>query len=274
MVNDWKAYFIFSHKERKGIAVLGFILAASMVGSFIVPHKKEPSGPISQINALKVKLFKFDPNSIDSNNAALLGIPGRQIKTLMHYREKGGKFYKKQDILKLYGLEKEIAYRLIPFIEIKFTEATFEHKKYQPGNGKFEKNNWQIDINNATEKEWIIKAKLNSRIAHQIINYKNHLGEFKSIYQINKVYGLSDTLFQLLKSHLIVGKSKSFILNSSTMNFSQWKSLGIFDNHQIAQLLKTRKESRGVLSWKNLVIKFDLTQEQAILLKTKVIIND
>lgn len=274
MVNDWKAYFIFSNKERKGIIVLGCILTASIVGSFIFPHPKESRELVLKNSVSISKLFKFDPNSIDSATAALLGIPSRQIKTLLHYREKGGRFYKKEDILKLYGLQREIANRLMPFIEIGKNKDYPKNERFHAGYEKYKVSLWQIDINNASENEWHIKTKLNKGTIHQIINYKNYLGGFKSIYQINKVYGFSDSIFQLLKPHLVVDKNWQIVLNSYSMNFSQWKSLGIFDNRQIAVLLKMRKENGGVLHWKTVVIKFDLTQEQGFLLKKKVIIND
>ena len=61
--------------------------------------------------------------SIDSANAIHLGIPLKQVNTLMHYREKGGRFYKKEDLLKLYGLDPVIAHQLIPFIELTSSES-------------------------------------------------------------------------------------------------------------------------------------------------------
>jgi competence protein ComEA len=122
MINSWEAYFIFSGKERKGIIVLGVILTLSMVITFLVPNKNGLVGKTSPLTIPTLHLFKFDPNTIDSANAIQLGIPIKQVNTLMHYREKGGRFYKKEDILKLYGLDPVIAHQLIPFIELKSTE--------------------------------------------------------------------------------------------------------------------------------------------------------
>jgi hypothetical protein len=58
------------------------------------------------------------------------------------------------------------------------------------------------------------------------------------------------------------------------MNFNQWKSLDLFSDKQIFQILALRKKQGGEIGWKNLVIMFDLTQDQAKILTSKIIIND
>ena len=130
MINSWEAYFIFSEKERKGIIVLGVILTLSIVFTLLVPHKNDSVGSASPLTIPKLHLFTFDPNTIDSANAIQLGIPVKQVNTLIHYREKGGRFYKKEDILKLYGLDPVIANQLIPFIELKSAENLSKWGRY------------------------------------------------------------------------------------------------------------------------------------------------
>ena len=304
MINSWEAYFIFSEKERKGIIVLGAILTLSIVFTLLVPHKKELVGKTSPLTIPKLHLFTFDPNTIDSANAIHLGIPIKQVNTLIHYREKGGRFYKKEDILKLYGLDPVIAHQLIPFIVITSTESESKwgryttndkgnnyrsnydyasryksHKDKESNNGpwlKMKKGavSWTININEADANEWHDKTRLPMNIVHQIINYKNHLGGFTHPMQLKKVYGLADTDFQNLRPHLVVQKNFKPLLNSSTMNFAQWKSLGIFEDQQIFEILKMRKQQGGQVSWRELVILFDLPEKQALWLRSRIIISD
>ena len=216
MINSWEAYFIFSEKERKGIIVLGVILTLSIVFALLVPHKNDLVRKTNLLASPTLHLFKFDPNTIDSSNAIHLGIPLKQVKTLMHYREKGGRFYKKEDILKLYGLDPAIAHQLIPFIELTSTENLSKWGRYttnDKGNNyksnyddahKFKTNNykeknygpwlkmnngsasWTIDINEADASEWHDKTKLPMNIVYQIINFKNHLGGFTHPLQLKK----------------------------------------------------------------------------------------
>ena len=304
MINSWEAYFIFSEKERKGIIVLGIILTLSIVFTLLVPHKKELVGKTSPLTIPKLHLFTFDPNTIDSANAIHLGIPIKQVNTLIHYREKGGRFYKKEDILKLYGLDPVIAHQLIPFIVITSTESeskwgryttndkgnnyrsNYDYASRYKSNKDKESNNgpwlkmkkgavtWTININEADANEWHDKTRLPMNIVHQIINYKNHLGGFTHPMQLKKVYGLADTDFQNLRPHLVVQKNFKPLLNSSTMNFAQWKSLGIFEDQQIFEILKMRKQQGGQVSWRELVILFDLPEKQALWLRSRIIISD
>ncbi len=304
MINSWEAYFIFSEKERKGIIVLGVILTLSIVCTLLLPHKNDIVGKSSPLAIPELHLFNFDPNTIDSANAIHLGIPIKQVNTLIHYREKGGRFYKKEDILKLYGLDPVIAHQLIPFIELKSTKSENTWGSYTTrGKGNnyksnydnapsYKKNNdkesndgpwlkmkkgevsWTIDVNEADANEWHDKTKLPMNIVHQIINYKNHLGGFTHPMQLKKVYGLMDTAFQNLRPHLLVQKNFKPQLNSSIMNFSQWKSLGIFEDLQIFEILKLRKGQGGQISWRELVILFDLPEKQALWLKGRIIISD
>jgi DNA uptake protein ComE-like DNA-binding protein len=288
MLNSWEAYFIFSEKERKGIIVLGVILTLSIVFALLVPHKNDEVGKASSLSSPTLHLFKFDPNTIDSAKAIHLGIPLKQVNTLMHYREKGGRFYKKEDLLKLYGLDPLIAHQLIPFIELTSSESKWgSYTNSDKGNNfksnyshsyKYKMNNgspsWTIDINEADASEWNDKTKLPMNIVHQIINYKNHLGGFTHPMQLKKVYGLADTTFQNLRPHLLVQKNFKPLLNSSTMNFAQWKSLGIFEDQQLYEILKLRKQQGGKVSWRELVILFDLPEKQALWLKSQIIISD
>jgi competence protein ComEA len=288
MINSWEAYFIFSEKERKGIIVLGVILTLSIVFTLLVPHKNGIVGKALPLASPTLHLFTFDPNTIDSANAIHLGIPIKQVNTLMHYREKGGRFYKKEDILKLYGLDPVIAHQLIPFIELTSSESKWSSYKNRDKGNNFKSNydyartykmkngsaSWTIDINEAGANEWHDKTKLPMNIVHQIINFKNHLGGFTHPLQLKKVYGLADTTFQNLRPHLVVQKNFKPLLNSSTMNFAQWKSLGIFEDQQVFEILKMRKQQGGQVSWRELVILFDLPEKQALWLKSRITISD
>ena len=89
MKSNWKAYFIFSEKELKAIIVIGIFIMVSAVLSILFPVKKQT-----------LRLFNFDPNTLDSNAAMQLGILPRNYSTLVKFRKKGGRFYKKEDLLK------------------------------------------------------------------------------------------------------------------------------------------------------------------------------
>ena len=284
MQSGWKSYFIFSKKEQRGIMVLGIILLGTMLLGILFPRKETSINSTAQQRG---PLFYFDPNTMDSITAIRLGIPSRQVITLMRYRNKGGRFYRKEDLAKLYGLKKDLVEKLIPYVVIKNLDRNTAYRKmvdydYQKfGNriglvkedGNKNLNEWSIDINLADEKQWAAKTKLSPAIIQNIIRYKNYLGGFTNLNQIKKVYGFTEANYYLLKPHLQLGKMNKRKPNASNMSFESWKALGIFQDREIVQILRIRKEKGGHIGWKELVILFDLTEQQAEMLQATIQIS-
>ena len=253
MQSGWKSYFIFSKKEQRGIMVLGIILLGTMLMGILFPRKETAINITAQQRG---PLFYFDPNTMDSITAIRLGIPSRQVITLMRYRNKGGRFYRKEDLAKLYGLKKELVEKLIPYVVIKNVDRNtsyrkmldYNHQKFINRTG-IEKedvnknlNEWSIDINIADEKQWAAKTKLSPAIIQNIMRYRNYLGGFTNLNQMKKVYGFTEANYYLLKPHLQLGKMNKRKPNASNMSFENWKALGIFQDREIIQILRIRKE--------------------------------
>ena len=304
MQSGWKSYFIFSKKEQRGIMVLGLILLSTILIGILFPRKemvkkdkfnkyyyeKNYGSAISKAQQ-RGPLFYFDPNTMDSMTAIRLGISSRQVITLMRYRNKGGRFYRKEDIGKLYGLKKELVEKLIPYVVIKNEDRNTTYRKIvdvvdddhqKLGNSKglvkedVNKNlsEWSIDINLADEKQWAAKTELSPAIIQNIMRYRNYIGGFTNLNQMKKVYGFTDANYYLLKPHLQLGKMNKRKPNASTMSFENWKALGIFQDREIIQILRIRKEKGGYIGWKELVILFDLTAQQAEILQVAIQISE
>jgi len=52
----------------------------------------------------ETRLFTFNPNTATYKELTTLGLSSKTANTLINFREKGGKFYKKEDLKKVYGL--------------------------------------------------------------------------------------------------------------------------------------------------------------------------
>jgi DNA uptake protein ComE-like DNA-binding protein len=285
MQSGWKSYFIFSKKEQRGIMVLGIILLSTMLMGILFPRKEMAINMTAQQIG---PLFYFDPNTMDSMTAIRLGIPSRQVMTLMRYRNKGGRFYRKEDIAKLYGLKKELVEKLIPYVAIKNIDRNtsyrktlnYNHQKWGDRTGQTKEganknlNEWSIDINLADEKQWAAKTKLSPAIIQNIIKYRDYLGGFTNLNQMKKVYGFTDADYYLLKPHLQLGKMNKHKPNANTMSYERWKALGLFQDREIVQILRIRKEKGGYIGWKELVILFDLTEQQAEMLQSTIQISE
>jgi DNA uptake protein ComE-like DNA-binding protein len=261
--------------------VLGFILLGSVLVSQFFPSKNQFSATYQA--KIQHKLFRFDPNKIDSQGAILLGIPEKQVRSLMHYREKGGRFKNKDDFARLYGLTNETFQLLRPYIVMmedhsKLNNDTYYgHKqyKYKP-NQQFDntEQKGKMNLNSINELEWVSITTLPLSLIKRIIAYKKYLGVYTSIHQLNKVYGMSDTTYQMLKGYLYVQNKQHELVNANALSFNDWKKLNLFSDRQIWEILRMKKGNNGQISWSELVVSFDLTETEAKMLKSKIQLSD
>lgn len=265
---DWKSYFIFTSKEQKGIIVLGCILSISLLLHYFLPATS--SNPASSSNSKnKPKaFFYFDPNLLDSLQGYQLGLSKKQMTILYHYREKGGRFYKKEDLLKWYGLSESQANSLLPWVRIQGVDSINYHKKNS--NRKWEQYApKKIDINNTNASDWIQTTGLPAYKVKRILTYQKWTGGFTNIQGLKKVYGITAFDFEMIYPYLKYQPNTSKKMAYQTMRFEDWMALGIFDERAVWRILKLRKEKKGNLTWSEIVIQFDLTETESMLLKKR-----
>lgn len=252
MKTHWKDYLIFSEKELKAIVVIGaFILVSSSVSLFFPTKKKA------------IHLFYFDPNTIDSVSALQLGCSTKQYTTLSNFRKKGGRFYTAKDIYKWYGVKQDLLNKLYPYVRIKASLGSF--KKHPRKWSKVPR----LDINKAEIGDLERLGFIPTKLAERIIKYRSFLGGFSSLGQLQKVYGMNESLFKELKPYLSLEKGMLSKMHWNTMNYDQLQQLGLFEQREIWQILRERKEQGIAKSWVEMVVQYDLSKEQAHVLKNR-----
>jgi len=160
--------------------------------------------------------FEFDPNLIDETGWHKLGLPDKTIKTILNYRNKGGSFRTAEDIRKIWGLKKEDADILVPYITIAAKESFNKNNSAYPYK-KYEKPLPQvIDINTATLENFRALPAVGN-IAYKIINYRERLGGFISINQIKETYNLTDSIYQAMLPYLKISTTNIQKLNINVL---------------------------------------------------------
>ena len=176
----------------------------------------------------KAELFYFDPNTISSNDWKRLGVRDKTIHTIQNYLSKGGKFYKPEDIRKIWGLSPSDAQRLIPYVSIKNTakeNVSFEKKEYPKTTSPYTAKAIQpVDINLADTSDYINLPGIGSKLSQRIIAFRNKLGGFYSVNQVGETYLLPDSTFQKIKSRLIIGNSPVKQININTASIDEMKT--------------------------------------------------
>jgi competence protein ComEA len=169
--------------------------------------------PTARNSFSKGELFVFDPNILSADGWKKLGLNDRNARTILNYRSKGGKFYKADDLKKIWFLPEGFYDYVKNHISIPRQE-----KKNENFVAKTEKRkSWNIDINHADTSELIALPGIGSKLAARIVSFREKLGGFYSVEQIRETYGLSDTSFQKIKPFLFInGEVEKFNINSAT----------------------------------------------------------
>lgn len=168
-----------------------------------------------------VHLVEFDPNTISEPEWLSFGIKPKTVKTLMHYRERGGKFRVAEDLQKVYGFSQEDFQRLLPYIRIaQAQQKQPEHlppaeKKrgldsvlqINPKPGYQRKTLHTVNVNSADTAEWATLPGIGQKLALRIVNFREKLGGFYAAEQVGETFGLPDSTFQKLRSWLVIEKN-------------------------------------------------------------------
>ncbi|MBS1598967.1 MAG: helix-hairpin-helix domain-containing protein [Bacteroidetes bacterium] len=159
----------------------------------------------------KYSLHDFDPNTISQNQWKQFGIRDKTIHTIQNYLAKGGKFKVAADLKKVYGIREEDFNRLAPFIQIKDSKSHDRSymydkviRKENTANIYSAKRFSIIDINTADSVDFTSLPGIGNKLASRIIHFRERLGGFYAIEQIAEIYGLSDSVFRLLKPFLSI----------------------------------------------------------------------
>ncbi len=120
---------------------------------------------------------------------AAAGLPRRVVHTILNYREKGGKFYKKEDLLKIYVMTDSIYARVEQWVDI----------PPPPKSPARERPRVLIDINAAGPEEWTWLPGIGKGYAGRICRFRDALHGFVSIDQVGETFGLPDTVFQRIR---------------------------------------------------------------------------
>lgn len=142
--------------------------------------------------------FPFDPNTATVQQFQALGMPTFIAERIEKYRSKGGKFRKKEDLQRIYGLQPALYQRLEPYIslaapkETNIATATSAPASPLPTPPTFAKKTAPapFDINTADTTQLIRLKGIGSKLAARIVKFRDGLGGFISVTQYSEIFGL------------------------------------------------------------------------------------
>ena len=257
----WKEYFNFSRQERIGIIALLIMIGVCSYAPaawdwYDMPDAKDTAfftfreTPVVKAAPRITTLFRFDPNTLPEEGWIRLGLTPRNIQTIQNYLAKGGRFRKKEDLQRIYGLPLAVYTRLAPYISIPsqfnrsfpdLHSASLKSLTFSPGT---EKKVRLIDINEADSATWESLNGIGPVLAGRIVRFRDKLGGFYAISQIRETYGLPDSTFVKIQASLQLNK---VLLKNLDINQLDEKSLAQhpYVRYKLARLIVLYRNNNG-----------------------------
>ena len=198
----------------------------------------------------KLNPFPFDPNKLPSNVWKQLGLTDKQIKVIKNYEAKGGKFYVKEDLKKLYCIS-EAEYKILePYIIIK--------PLYFPGKVEIidetKKPKYKLtELNSADSATFVKNLRMPGWMAARIIKYRIKLGGFYDKNQLLEVYGMKKKYYNPIKKYVYADTSLLRKICINQVGFKQLLRHPYCDYNTVKQIF-TEKRKLGNFSNLNQVL--------------------
>lgn len=139
-----------------------------------------------------ITLAPFNPNKADSLTFRKLGLPSWMTQNILHYRQKGGTFRKASDFKKIYGLTEEQYSTLLPYINIPPPDTMSQSPRLYTPPPPIESFKYTagttLELNKADTTELKKIPGIGSGIARLIVGYRERLGGFYRIEQLEEIH--------------------------------------------------------------------------------------
>ncbi len=199
------------------------LLSGLLIYQSYTSRNKEPFPDIKFIVEAPVSenLSAFDPNTLSHEQWQKLGFSGKQVSTILKYKDiVGGKFVSKEQLKKCYAISEEKFAILAPFILLP------ENTGNNPGRAfkNFEKRSISVtgrfNPDLYSEQDWV-KMGFSEKQAEAILKYKKYLGgSFVSKEKFKECFIISSEHYSKLEPYLLLPVNTPAEFRNSIRNTS------------------------------------------------------
>ena len=241
-----KSFFKYSRQQRTGVFLLFIIIIALQLAYFFVdfssfskesPEKEKWLSLQSQIDSLKQekldyvpKIYPFNPNFITDYKGYKLGMSVPEIDRLLAFRKQNKYVNSAKEFQAVTKVSDSLLNAISPYFKfpdwVKNKKEFAAYKKYD--NTAFAKKEKIviIDINQATQEDLIKIYGIGEAISIRILKFKESLGGFVSMEQMNDVWGLSPEVIENLNTHFKISATPT--VRKIDINNASIKELSLF----------------------------------------------
>jgi len=269
-------FFGFSRVEANGFLILLPLIILTLFSQTIYKHFFHSTNPPvvdnKELDSLvshwdfnpespgerpgEIMLFDFDPNTVSVEEMLELGFPRYVANRIGNYREKGGRFYEAEDLLRIYGLDSSLYRSLAPHIKLAPRSTRSDPKP------KFERKD---DANvpalfnlNAADTSTLRSVRgIGPVLAMRIVRFREKLGGFMTKDQLYEVYGLDSAVVSKIHTTSYIDS----IYTPSQININAATEQQLADhpyiNYKLAKSIVTYRFQHGKFSEIDDLLKID-----------------
>lgn len=186
----------------------------------------------------KPELFPFDPNTIDSAGLSKLGLNRGQIRNIINFRDKGGKFTVKKDFGKLFTISETDYAALEKFILLPSVDTS---KNAQPLAAE---KIIVVELNKADTAALRQIRGIGPAFASRIVNYRDKLGGYFDKSQLLEVFGMDTARFAQISPNIEVDRSLIRKINLNKAGYKDMLAHPYLENY-IVKAIFEYKEAKG-----------------------------
>jgi DNA uptake protein ComE-like DNA-binding protein len=248
-------YFTFSRNERKGITILLILIFLLGIANKVIFYFEKPVridinlldsasnklGVVSDsinLRTLSQKLFRFNPNTIDSVALDSLNLPIAVKSNLLKFRNRSGKFYSAADFKRIYGVTDSLYTRVEPYLFVESNTTAKPAVSERP-------DLFMFDPNKATNRDFQ-RLGLSDKQITTIRNYLGKGGSFRSKDDFFKIYGISDHQKEILSNYILIRENLKVVeknietVNSAKIEINSADSITLEQLPEIGEKLSKR----------------------------------
>ena len=217
----------------------------------------EQAQPATPQKPPSLKLVSFNPNSLSLDEWRQLGVPPSVARRIINYRSKAGDYRYKIDLKKIYGLTDSLFQRLYPYIDLPaerpprksaFPRKESYARREPEASRPFHRKSYRItpfDLNQADTLQLEQIRGIGTRLSARIVLFRDRLGGFHQINQVNEVYGLPPEVVDSLRKYAFV--QPDFVPNLILLNTVTYEELRAhpYISNQVARVIIAYREQHG-----------------------------
>ena len=143
-------------------------------------RKNAPHSPVADavrrnLPRRKVESFRFDPNTASEDELCRLGFSPKQARSIINYRDKGGRYRRREDFAKSFVVSDSIYRRLEAYIDIP-----------------------QLDLNLADSAAFDALPGIGGWFASKMVEYRTRLGGYSYKEQLMDIWKFDQEKFDAL----------------------------------------------------------------------------